>query len=134
MSKNFIYFPSFSAGAMGNQLEKGLKLDNGLPLRFYSDEFPERYRHPEMLITAGHHFKYEDYRNDYLTRPLIHQMINREVKDLKKNIKEENMVANNDLAGVSNASVAIFAFCPNCGFNNSDKFKFCPQCGTSLSS
>ena len=42
--KNFIYFPSFSAGAMGNQLEKNLSLDNDMTIRFYSDEFPERYR------------------------------------------------------------------------------------------
>ena len=62
--KNFIYFPSFSAGAMGNQLEKNLSLDNDMTIRFYSDEFPERYRHREMLITAGHHFKDDDYRND----------------------------------------------------------------------
>ena len=62
--KNFIYFPSFSAGAMGNQLEKNLSLDNDLTIRFYSDEFPERYRHREMLITAGHHFKDDDYKND----------------------------------------------------------------------
>tara|TARA_B100000131_G_scaffold47258_1_gene41892 strand:- start:207 stop:1394 length:1188 start_codon:yes stop_codon:yes gene_type:complete len=62
--KNFIYFPSFSAGAMGNQLEKNLSLDNDMTIRFYSDEFPERYRHREMLITAGHHFKDDDYKND----------------------------------------------------------------------
>ena len=60
----FIFFPSFSAGAMVNQLQKGLKLDNGLTIRFYSEEFPERYRHPEILITAGHHYKDDDYKND----------------------------------------------------------------------
>ncbi len=35
-----------------------------MTIRFYSDEFPERYRHREMLITAGHHFKDDDYKND----------------------------------------------------------------------
>ena len=63
MSK-FIYFPSFSAGAMGNSLAKNVKLKNDLSIRFYSDEFPEKYRHTDILITAGHHFKKDDYKND----------------------------------------------------------------------
>ena len=33
--KNFIYFPAFSAGAMGNQLEKNLSLDNDMTIIFY---------------------------------------------------------------------------------------------------
>ena len=60
MSK-FIYFPSFSAGAMGSSLAKNVKLKNGLSIRFYSEEFPEKYRHTDILITAGHHFKKDDY-------------------------------------------------------------------------
>ena len=63
MSK-FIYFPSFSAGAMGSSLVKNVKLKNDLSIRFYSDEFPEKYRHTDILITAGHHFKKDDYKND----------------------------------------------------------------------
>ena len=63
MSK-FIYFPSFSAGAMGSSLAKNVKLKNGLSIRFYSEEFPEKYRHTDILITAGHHYKKEDYKND----------------------------------------------------------------------
>jgi queuine/archaeosine tRNA-ribosyltransferase len=63
MSK-FIYFPSFSAGAMGSSLAKNVKLKNGLSIRFYSDEFPEKYRHTDILITAGHHFRKDDYKND----------------------------------------------------------------------
>ena len=63
MSK-FIYFPSFSAGAMGSSLAKNVKLKNDLSIRFYSDEFPEKYRHTDILITAGHHFKKDDYKND----------------------------------------------------------------------
>ena len=63
MSK-FIYFPSFSAGAMGSSLAKNVKLKNGLSIRFYSEEFPEKYRHTDILITAGHHFKKDDYKND----------------------------------------------------------------------
>ena len=61
---NFIYFPSFSAGAMGSSLAKNVKLKNGLSIRFYSEEFPEKYRHTDILITAGHHYKKEDYKND----------------------------------------------------------------------
>jgi queuine/archaeosine tRNA-ribosyltransferase len=63
MSK-FIYFPSFSAGAMGSSLAKNVKLKNDLTIRFYSEEFPEKYRHTDILITAGHHFKKDDYKND----------------------------------------------------------------------
>ena len=63
MSK-FIYFPSFSAGAMGSSLAKNVKLKNDLSIRFYSDEFPEKYRHTDILITVGHHFKKDDYKND----------------------------------------------------------------------
>ncbi len=63
MSK-FIYFPSFSAGAMGSSSAKNVKLKNDLSIRFYSDEFPEKYRHTDILITAGHHFKKDDYKND----------------------------------------------------------------------
>ena len=63
MSK-FIYFPSFSAGAMGSSLAKNVKLKNDLSIRFYSDEFPKKYRHTDILITAGHHFKKDDYKND----------------------------------------------------------------------
>ena len=63
MSK-FIYFPSFSAGAMGSSLAKNVKLKNDLSIRFYSDEFPKKYRRTDILITAGHHFKKDDYKND----------------------------------------------------------------------
>ena len=76
----------------------------------------------------------ENYRNDYLTRPLIHQMINGEVKDLIKDIKEKNVIVISEASESPETNKAIFSFCPNCGFNNSDKFKFCPQCGTPLSS
>ena len=62
MSK-FTYFPSFTAGAMGSSLAKNVKLKNGLSIRFYSDEFPEKYRHRELLITAGHHYKDENYKD-----------------------------------------------------------------------
>ena len=62
MSK-FIYFPSFSAGEYGDKLKKDFKFKNGFSCRFYSDDFPEKYRHNQVLITAGAHFKTDDYRS-----------------------------------------------------------------------
>tara|TARA_Y100001973_G_scaffold82593_1_gene122144 strand:+ start:394 stop:1593 length:1200 start_codon:yes stop_codon:yes gene_type:complete len=61
MSK-FIYFPSFSAGEYGDKLKKDFRFRNGMTCRFYSDEMEEKYRHPQVLITAGAHFKTDNYR------------------------------------------------------------------------
>ena len=61
MSK-FIYFPSFSAGEYGDKLKKDFRFRNGMTCRFYSDEMEEQYRHPQVLITAGAHFKTDGYR------------------------------------------------------------------------
>ena len=58
----FIYFPSFSAGAFGNNLEKDFRFKNGMGCRFYTDEYEDQYRHNQILITAGVHFKKDDYR------------------------------------------------------------------------
>ena len=54
MKNKFKYFPSFSVGAFGDALRKNYKFDDGFPCRFYSDEFPEKFRHNEFLISAGH--------------------------------------------------------------------------------
>jgi len=62
MSK-FIYFPSFSAGEYGDKLKKDFRFRNGMTCRFYSDEMEEKYRHPQVLITAGAHFKTDGYRD-----------------------------------------------------------------------
>ena len=62
MSK-FIYFPSFSAGEYGDKLKKDFKFRNGMTCRFYSKEMEEKYRHPQVLITAGAHFKTDGYRD-----------------------------------------------------------------------
>ena len=61
----FIYFPSFSTGGFAARLQKDYKLKNGLPIRFYSKQFPERYRHPYFLVTAGHNFKKPEYSQTY---------------------------------------------------------------------
>ena len=57
MQNKFKYFPSFSVGAFGDALRKNYKFDDGFPCRFYSDEFPEKFRHNEFLISAGHFIK-----------------------------------------------------------------------------
>ena len=62
MSK-FTYFPSFSAGEYGDKLKKDFRFRNGMTCRFYSDEMEEKYRHPQVLITAGAHFKQDGYRD-----------------------------------------------------------------------
>ena len=62
MSK-FIYFPSFSAGEYGDKLKKDFRFRNGMTCRFYSEEMEEKYRHPQVLITAGAHFKTDGYRD-----------------------------------------------------------------------
>jgi queuine/archaeosine tRNA-ribosyltransferase len=64
MSK-FKYFPSFSVAGFGQALRKDLKLKNGLTSRFYSKEFPEKYRHTEFLISAGHFLKRPDLYGEH---------------------------------------------------------------------
>ena len=61
----FKYFPSFSVGAFGDGLRKNFKFEDGFPIRFYSDEFPAKFRHNEFLLSAGHLVRsYPDCYND----------------------------------------------------------------------
>ncbi len=60
--KEFIYFPSLSAGGFASSLIKDDKLSSGVPCRFYSDEYPEEFRHKYFLVTAGHYYKKMDIR------------------------------------------------------------------------
>jgi len=65
MRSKFKYFPSFSVGAFGDGLRKNFKFQDGFPIRFYSDEFPEQFRHNEFLLSAGHLIRsYPDCYND----------------------------------------------------------------------
>ena len=64
MSK-FKYFPSFSVAGFGQALRKDLKLKNGLTSRFYSKDFPKKYRHTEFLISAGHFLKRPDLYGEH---------------------------------------------------------------------
>lgn len=64
-NKQFIFFPSFSAGNVGNAMKKKGKLRNGLDIAFYSNDFPEEFRHPFFLTSAGHSYKQKNYMNDF---------------------------------------------------------------------
>lgn len=64
MNKNFIYFPSLSAGSMVSAFKKDTKFTDGTTMRFFSKEYPEEWRHPFFLITAGHHYKKMEFRKD----------------------------------------------------------------------
>ena len=60
--KKFIYYPSLSAGSMVSAFKKDTKFTDGTTMRFFSKEYPEEFRHPYFLITAGHHYKKMDFR------------------------------------------------------------------------
>jgi hypothetical protein len=63
--KEFIYFPSLSAGGFASSLIKDTKLSNGTTCRFYDDSYPEEFRHKNFLITAGHYYKKMDIRAQF---------------------------------------------------------------------
>jgi len=63
MSKKFIYYPSLSAGSMVSAFKKDTKFSDGTTMRFFGKEYPEEWRHPYFLITAGHHYKKMDFRD-----------------------------------------------------------------------
>ena len=49
-----LFIPSLSAGGTASSLQKNRDIEPGLTSRFYSKDFPEEFRHPYFLITAGH--------------------------------------------------------------------------------
>lgn len=61
-SKKFLYIPSLSAGSMVSAFKKNTKFSDGTTMRFFSKEYPEQWRHPYFLVTAGHHYKKMDFR------------------------------------------------------------------------
>jgi hypothetical protein len=62
MGKKFIYYPSLSAGSMVSAFKKDAKFEDGTTMRFFGKDYPEDWRHPYFLITAGHHYKKMDFR------------------------------------------------------------------------
>lgn len=54
MNKEFIYYPSFSAGAYGNAIKNDLIMENGMTCRFYDNRFNSEFRHPFFLWPAAH--------------------------------------------------------------------------------
>ena len=63
-NKRFIYFPSLSAGSMVSAFKKDMKFESGAPVKFFDTRYPNEWRHPYFLITAGHHYKKMDFRNE----------------------------------------------------------------------
>jgi len=61
--KRFIYYPSLSAGSMVSAFKKDYKFSDGTPVKFYDSRYPAEWRHPYFLITAGHHYKKMDFRD-----------------------------------------------------------------------
>ena len=61
--KEFLYIPSLSAGSMVSAFKKDTKFEDGTTMRFFAKEYPEKWRHPHFLVTAGHHYKKMDFRD-----------------------------------------------------------------------
>lgn len=65
MTKKLIYIPSFDSGIASYAAKKDFKLNNGIPWKFWAEDFPEQYRHPYFLITAGHSYKKKNYKEKF---------------------------------------------------------------------
>lgn len=63
--KRFIYFPSLSAGGTATHFKKNADVMPGLTCRFWDESFPEEWRHPYFLVTAGHYYKKPETRKDF---------------------------------------------------------------------
>ena len=86
----------------------------------------------DHLILQSKLIEDEKTRNDYISLPLLHRLLQEEGISIdssteKKTNKEVSSNSSND-------ELSIFLFCPECGFNNENKFKFCSSCGLSLES
>jgi len=49
-------------GSLANSIRKDYKIKDELSIKFFSDEFPEQWRHKYFLVTAGHFYKTMNYR------------------------------------------------------------------------
>ena len=86
----------------------------------------------EHLILQSKLIEDEKVRNDYISLPLLHKLL--QEKDISMNSSPKKESDKKPKSNSSNEKISIFLFCPECGFNNENKFKFCPSCGSSLES
>lgn len=63
--KEFLYIPSFDTGIAAAAGKKNIRLKDGTPWRFWTNEYPEKYKHEAFLVTAGHSYKKFDYSSLY---------------------------------------------------------------------
>ena len=63
-AKKFTYFPSLSAGSFRSALTKDKHFADGTTVKFFNQEYPEQWRHPYFLITAGHAYSKPEFRKD----------------------------------------------------------------------
>lgn len=60
--RRLFYFPALSAGPIAASMKKNQYTPNKLlPYRYYALDYPEQYRIPSFLTTAGHCYKTENY-------------------------------------------------------------------------
>jgi tetratricopeptide (TPR) repeat protein len=75
----------------------------------------------------------KNIREDYIKLPLLHQLITgKKIDSPLSKVKKQESIIKQHKEKQDSSSDLLFAFCPNCGFNNTNQFKFCPQCGNSL--
>lgn len=61
MNNKFLYIPSFQIGALTSNVKANNQLGD-IDAKFWHKDFPEEFRYPYFLLTAGHSFKQPDTR------------------------------------------------------------------------
>lgn len=63
--KKMIYFPSLSAGSYRSYIGRNIKFEGDTTIKFYDNEYPEKWRYPYFLLTAGHLYKKDNAREEF---------------------------------------------------------------------